>query len=159
MHHFKKPNDSVSWDFQNNQPPHAPQMEYDGRLQMVFPHIPFITPYTVGVFGSDLSGYFWSCRLRWWLCGLKVFRGQRIWLFRLGAACCPCHRKWASPMDCLLQEKQQATWESAGSHGLYRRFLSEPVRHSGAASGALMCSCFAEIRGALVRAHNKYKLI
>lgn len=32
---------------------------------------------------------------------------------------------------CLSQEKQQATWESAGSHGLYQRFLSEPIRRSG----------------------------
>lgn len=28
---------------------------------------------------------------------------------------------------CLSHEEQQATWESAGSHGLYRRFLSVPI--------------------------------
>lgn len=73
-------------------------------LQMVFPHIPFI--YTVVVFGSDQSVYFQlHLHLRWWLCGLKVLRGQWIWLLRLEAACCPCHRKWASPMGSVCYRR------------------------------------------------------
>lgn len=42
---------------------------------------------------------------------------------------------------CLLQEKQQATWESAGSHDLYQRFLSEPIRQRASPmEGVDICS-------------------
>lgn len=40
-----------------------------------------------------------------WLCGLKVCRGQWIWLLRLGAACHSCNRKWASPMGSVCHRR------------------------------------------------------
>lgn len=99
FHENPKPNDFISLESSEQSPPHC--IEYEAPLQMVFPHIPFITPYTVVVFGSHHPVYFQlhrSCLLGWWLCGLEVLRGQWIWLLRLEAACRPCHRKWASPM-------------------------------------------------------------
>lgn len=49
---------------------------------------------------------------------------------------------------CLSQEKQRATWESAGSHGLYQRLLSVPIRQSGSVMGwTPTLPCFFEVRG------------
>lgn len=56
---------------------------------------------------SRMARHFWSRpSLCWWqLCGLEVTRGQRLWLVRLGAACCPCHWKWASPVGSVCYRR------------------------------------------------------
>lgn len=125
-------------------------------LQMVFPHIPFI--YIVVLFGSDRSVYFQlHLHLRWWLCGLK---GSVDITFKAWSSVLPLSQEMSvSHGLCLLQEKQQATWESAGSHDLYQRFLwtnqAESLTYGG---DGHMLRCFAKPRPALVPVHSNPKL-
>lgn len=125
-------------------------------LQMVFPHIPFI--YIVVLFGSDQSVYFQlHLHLRWWLCGLK---GSVDITFKAWSSVLPLSQEMrVSHGLCLLQEKQQATWESAGSHDLYQRFLwtnqAESLTYGG---DGHMLRCFAKPRPALVPVHSNPKL-
>lgn len=125
-------------------------------LQMVFPHIPFI--YIVVLFGSDQLVYFQlHLHLRWWLCGLK---GSVDITFKAWSSVLPLSQEMrVSHGLCLLQEKQQATWESAGSHDLYQRFLwtnqAESLTYGG---DGHMLRCFAKPRPALVPVHSNPKL-
>lgn len=47
----------------------------------------------------------------------------------------PLSQEMSSSLElCLLQKKQQATWDSVRSHGLYQRSVSEPIRQREAAA-------------------------
>lgn len=132
LRHFKKIRDQMTsylGQVENNQPPHVLRIKYaaDG--------VPIHYTVYSSRFWLRSLGLFWAS---------AAFEMVVVWSQGLKGSVDMTFKPWSSvpPLSqemnfshglCLSQEKQQATWESASSHGLYQRFLSEPIKQSSSA--------------------------
>lgn len=159
LHHFKKIRDQMTsylGQVENNQPPHVLRIKYaaDG--------VPIHYTVYSSRFWLRSLGLFWALlHLRWWLCGLKVLRGQWIWLLSLEAACRPCHRKWTSPMGSVCHRRSNRPpgnplVPTVSIRGFY---LNQSSRAAQLWRGTPTSQCFAKVRGALVPVYSNSKLI
>lgn len=159
LRHFKKIRDQMTsylGQVENNQPPHVLRIKYaaDG--------VPIHYTVYSSRFWLRSLGLFWALlHLRWWLCGLKVLRGQWIWLLSLEAACRPCHRKWTSPMGSVCHRRSNRPpgnplVPTVSIRGFY---LNQSSRAAQLWRGTPTSQCFAKVRGALVPVYSNSKLI